>query len=117
MKKIILTVAISIIVLAGSDSVKSATEEVCPGPVPKNWAIIGTRTCAGCCTPGQLSTMLKIKNTEKMEIGSSLTICPDSDIPEGWSIVKTIQRAGGCGKAGQLVKMRTIKKLSDNKDD
>jgi hypothetical protein len=117
MQKIILTSVVSILVLLGSNPAPSKAKEICPGPVPQDWVVIGTRTCAGCCTPGKLSTMLKVKNARKLKIGSSLTICPESTVPEGWAIIRTMQQAGGCGKAGQLVTMRVIEKLSDNEKE
>ncbi|MCI5158321.1 MAG: hypothetical protein D3906_07725 [Candidatus Electrothrix sp. AUS1_2] len=115
MKKIVLVIMLSGVVMLGGLAAEAEAKEICPGPIPRDWVLVNTRVCAGCCTPGKLSTMLVVTNTEEMKIGSTITICPESDIPAGWAIVKTSQQAGGCGKAGQLVLMRTIEKLSDQK--
>ncbi|WPD22027.1 MAG: hypothetical protein SD837_17695 [Candidatus Electrothrix scaldis] len=117
MKKFSFVIMLSCFVMFGGVTAKTEAKEICPGPIPQDWVLVNTRTCAGCCTPGRLSTMLVVENTRKMEIGSTVRICPESEIPEGWAIIRTLQQAGGCGKAGQLIVMRTIEKLSDYREE
>ena len=115
MKKIAFVIMLSCVVMFGGVAAKAEAKDICPGPIPEDWVLVNTKICAGCCTPGQLTNMLVVKNTRKMKVGSTLSICPESDIPEGWAVIKTLQQAGGCGKAGQLVVMRTIEKLSESR--
>ena len=116
MKKIGVVITLSCTLMFGGIAAEADTKEICPGPIPKDWVLVNTRVCAGCCTAGQLSTMLIVENTGKMEVGSTISICPESDIPAGWAVIRTVQKAGGCGKAGKLITIRTIEKLSDRRE-
>jgi hypothetical protein len=55
--KLIITLLLSALTLMA----KSQTQEICPGPIPAGWVIVGVRTCAGCCGATGLVNLPTIK--------------------------------------------------------